>query len=96
MNNLMNIDIIEKNIKKYEEIYLKEEEMIFSEITENFSTINPFYNSEHTIKLKNAEEKIISKFKKIIELHENNILVLKNGKESYIKVAKNAEESFRS
>lgn len=79
---MINEELLSKTIDLIE-VYKKEENIIFNKMNELFKMINNDYITNNTDKLNNIEFELSNKFNIILNIHTNDINILKNTLNNY-------------
>lgn len=93
MKYFIEIDSLSKANDKIK-MYKHEEEISFSEINKNYKNINYSYNTDNRGRLIELENELISKFKIINKIHNDNIIVIDKNIRNYIKTSKKVAKDF--
>lgn len=91
--NFLNTEEISKTIKKLE-LEIKDEKLNLDDIESSIEALNLNYKTDNSDKLNNLALNFKNKFKTIISIHDDNILVLKKNMETYITTSEKVSKMF--
>lgn len=91
----LDIENMEKALDKIN-IYKKEEDITYDEISKAFENFRSAYDTDNTSKIVEKEKEFTNKFKILVKLHEGNSYVIRKNIENYIITAKKNSKIFEN
>ncbi len=91
--NFLSTEEISKAIKNLE-VETKDEQLNIEDINAAIESLNLNYKTDNSDKLNNLALNFKNKFKTIVSIHDNNILVLKKNMETYIATSEKISKMF--
>ncbi len=91
--NFLSTEEISKTIKNLE-VETKDEQLNIEDINTSIESLNLNYKTDNSDKLNNLALNFKNKFKTIISIHDDNILVLKKNMETYITTSEKVSKMF--
>ncbi len=91
--NFLSTEEISKTIKNLE-VETKDEQLNIEDINAAIESLNLNYKTDNSDKLNNLALNFKNKFKTIVSIHDNNILVLKKNMETYIATSEKISKMF--
>ena len=92
-NNFLDEEQIKKVIEKLE-LDTKEEKINYDSIKTILNSINSHYKTNNTTKLDNIAFLLDNKLKKILKIHDDNILVLRKNLDTYMTTSDKISKLF--
>lgn len=93
IGNFLSTEEISKTIKNLE-VETKDEQLNIEDINTSIESLNLNYKTDNSDKLNNLALNFKNKFKTIISIHDDNILVLKKNMETYITTSEKVSKMF--
>ena len=96
MNNniiFLDVDEVSKTTEKLE-VIVKDEKLSSDNIKVSMESLNLNYKSDNSNKLNDLSLTIDRKLKTISSIHDNNILVLRKNRETYIATSEKVSKMF--
>ena len=96
MNNniiFLDVDEVAKTTEKLE-VIVKDEKLSADNIKVSIESLNLNYKSDNSNKLNDLALTIYRKLKTISSIHDNNILVLRKNRETYIATSEKVSKMF--
>ena len=90
----MNIEQLGKINEKLK-LYVRDEELEFSDIRRTLNDINYNYDTDNTKKIEELELELINKLKIINKNHNTDIFIIESNINTYKELNKNTEKIFK-